>query len=293
MTRIKLIKEYFAQTIAGDGFNSSNGVFKVNYKAYSDLSIAVGRDADPSLLVKDSAFQIGDIVKGKVHGLDKKVKGEIIETIKAIDGKSYTIKIQSAKDKKTFTLIPGSVEFIQDRGYSRNTMGMSISSREKNAQNLKYDAGNIVWGSLEKRTIDPLYANIEESPISGPMGTGWMVQFVDNKTEGHLIFDTIFDSILVKKEENLLICPRERVDMDFMDKLKAAEAYCFIFYNPELQDLSEDLRSLIAVIFLEMKNEIEAKKNLIKKFSELNQRSYGEVRDEHFDQAQQIINSFL
>ena len=49
--RIKLINEQFAQSINGDGYNSSNGVFKVNYKAYSDLSLAVGRDPDPSLLV--------------------------------------------------------------------------------------------------------------------------------------------------------------------------------------------------------------------------------------------------
>ena len=58
---IKLINEQFAQTLNGDGFNSSNGVFKVNYKAYSDLSMSVGRDPDPSLLVKDSAFQVGDV----------------------------------------------------------------------------------------------------------------------------------------------------------------------------------------------------------------------------------------
>jgi hypothetical protein len=78
-----------------------------------------------------------------------------------------------------------------------------------------------------------------------------------------------------------------------MDTLKAAEAFCFIFYNPELQDLPIDLRSIIAIIFLEMKNEMEAKKHLIKNFSELNQRSYGESRDEHLDKAKSIINSFL
>jgi hypothetical protein len=73
LKRIKLINEQFAQSINGDGFNSSNGVFKVDYKAYTDLSLAVGRDPDPSLLVKDSIFQMGDIVKGKVKGNDKKI----------------------------------------------------------------------------------------------------------------------------------------------------------------------------------------------------------------------------
>jgi len=70
--KIKLINEQFAQTLNGDGFNSSNGVFKVNYKAYSDLSISVGRDSDPTLLVKESSFQVGDIVKGNTKGISKK-----------------------------------------------------------------------------------------------------------------------------------------------------------------------------------------------------------------------------
>ena len=68
---IKRIDEQFAQSLNGDGFNSSNGVFKVNYKAYTDLSLDVGSDADPSLLVKYSVFQVGDIVKGKVKGKEK------------------------------------------------------------------------------------------------------------------------------------------------------------------------------------------------------------------------------
>ena len=73
--KIKLINEQFAQTLNGDGFNSSNGVFKVNYKAYSDLSISVGSDSDPTLLVKDSSFQVGDIVKGNTKCVSKKFKG--------------------------------------------------------------------------------------------------------------------------------------------------------------------------------------------------------------------------
>ena len=66
-----------------------------------------------------------------------------------------------------------------------------------------------------------------------------------------------------------------------------------MFYNPELKDLPMDLRSIIAIMFLEMKNEMEAKKHLVKNFADLNQRSYGESRDEHLDKAKSIINSFL
>ena len=168
----------------------TNGVFKVNYKAYSDLSIAVGRDADPSLLVKDSAFQVGDIVKGKVKGSAKKIKGEIIDTSKSIDGKSYVIKIQSLKNKKNYTLVPGSIEFCEDRGNSKNVMGMGIDSREKNAQNLKYNGGNVVWGSLENKVLDHPYSDIEGEAVEGPMGTGWKIQFSEDLPEEDLLFNS-------------------------------------------------------------------------------------------------------
>ena len=102
---IKSLNEYFSQTISGDSFNSSNGVFKVDYKPFQDLSISVGRGPDPSILIKDSVFQIGDLVKGNVQGKKKKVTGEIIETFKQNDGKSYRIKIQGLKDKKIYSLI--------------------------------------------------------------------------------------------------------------------------------------------------------------------------------------------
>ena len=37
-THIKSLNEFYSQTLTGDSFNSSNGVFKVNYKPFSDLS---------------------------------------------------------------------------------------------------------------------------------------------------------------------------------------------------------------------------------------------------------------
>lgn len=287
--KIKLINEQFAQSINGDGFNSSNGVFKVNYKAYSDLSLAVGRDADPSLLVKDSAFQVGDIVKGNVKGIDKKVKGEIIETAKATDGKSYIIKIQSLKNKKTYTLIPGSIEFYEDRGNSKNVMGMGIDSREKNAQNLKYNGGNIIWGSLENKALDHPYADVEGEAVEGPMGTGWKVKFVDNLPSDNLLFN----SVLADPKDNLISFSRSSFNSSFKDLLKAAEAFCYFCYHPELSEEPIDLKSLLAILFLELKNEIEPKKQLIQNFPDLTNKSYGECRDENLDKANSIINRFM
>jgi hypothetical protein len=287
--RIKLINEQFAQSLNGDGFNSSNGVFKVNYKAYSDLSIAVGRDADPSLLVKDSVFQVGDIVKGKVKGSDKKIKGEVIETSKSTDGKSYIIKIQSLKNKKNYSLIPGSIEFSEDRGNSKNVMGMGIDSREKNAQNLKYNGGNIIWGSLENKALDHPYSDIEGDPVEGPMGTGWKIQFSDDLPEE----DLIFNSVLPAPKENVIHFSRSSVNDAFKDIIKAAEAFCYFCYHPELSEEPMDLKALLSVLFLELKNEIEPKKHVIQHFPALCDKSYGESKDENIEKAKEIINRFL
>jgi hypothetical protein len=286
---IKRIDEQFAQSINGDGFNSSNGVFKVNYKAYTDLSLAVGRDADPSLLVKDSVFQIGDIVKGKVKGKSKKVEGEIIETSKSTDGKSYLIKIQAFKDKTTYTLIPGSIEFCEDRGNTKNVMGMGISSREKNAQNLKYNGGNIIWGSLENKLLDHPYTDVEGEPVEGPMGTGWKIRFVDDIPQDNLIFN----SVLATPEEKLMSFSRSAINGSFKELLKAAEAFCYFCYHPELSEEPIDLKALLAVLFLELKNEMEPKKQMIHHFPHLCDKSYGECKDTHSDKAKSIINRFL
>ena len=287
--RIKLINEQFAQSINGDGYNSSNGVFKVNYKAYSDLSIAVGRDADPSLLVKDSVFQVGDIVKGKVKGSDKKIKGEVIETSKSTDGKSYIIKIQSLKNKKNYSLIPGSIEFSEDRGNSKNVMGMGIDSREKNAQNLKYNGGNIIWGSLENKALDHPYIDTEGNSVEGPMGTGWKIKFVDDIPSDNLIFN----SVLADPSDNLISFSRKSINGSFKDILKAAEAFCYFCYHPELSEEPIDLKALLSVLFLELKNELEPKKHVIQHFPALCDKSYGESKDENIEKAKEIINRFL
>jgi len=289
-TSIKSLNEYFSQTLSGDGYNSSNGVFKVNYKPFSDLSIAVGRDPDPSLLIKDSRFQVGDFVKGNVQGKKKKISGEVIEITKAQDGKSYKIKIQSERTKKAYSLIPGSVEFEEDRGNSTNSMGLAVSSREKMAQNAKYDGGNVVWGSLENEDTSMLMVDPENNDlIDGPMGTGWKIKIEDELPSG----DTIFNSAVIDPTSNLITSIRSNDIEELKNRLKAIEAYCFMFYHPELNSYPIDLRTLIGIVFLELKNEHEAKKSLIQNFPDLSGRSYGESRDEHIEKAKEIINSFL
>ena len=284
-THIKSLNEFYSQTLTGDSYNSSNGVFKVNYKPFSDLSISVGRDPDPTILIKDSRFQVGDFVKGNVKGKRNKIEGEIIETSKSQDGKSYIIKIQSYKDKKTHSLIPGSIEFIADRGNSTNVLGVAVSAREKMAQNAKYSGGNVVWGSLESEDQDFILSNPENSDsIEGPMGTGWKVKLVNSLPSGDYIIDP---------DNQLIYFLRINNTQDLKNKLKSIESYCFTCYHPDLKEYPEELRAIMSIVFLEMKNEQDAKKHLIQLFPSLVKKSYGECRDEHLTKATEIINSFL
>ena len=217
MKKIKSLNEYFSQTLTGDSFNSSDGVFKVNYKAYSDLSLAVGRDEDPSRFIKDSVFQIGDLVKGNVKGKKSKIKGEVIESSKSTDGKSYIIKIQSFKNKKTYALIPGSIEFIEDRGHTGDITRMAISSRDKNAQNLRYSSGNIVWGSFEGK--EEYGTPIEEDTMNAPMGTGWRVKFIDELSD-----NKILDSFVIDDSNSTILSAKPNLVDDIKNKLKAIES---------------------------------------------------------------------
>lgn len=287
---IKSIDEFYSQTLTGDSFNSSNGVFKVDYKPYSDLSISVGRDPDPSILIKDSRFQVGDFVEGNVQGKKKKIKGEVIEVSKSQDGKFYIIKIQYKKDKRTYTLIPGSIDFTEDTGNIKDPMSMNVTARERMAQNTKYSGGNVVWGSLENENpgdipFDPEYSQ----GIEGPFGTGWKIKFQEELPQGEKIFGE-----LVSDTTNKIIFCLMDDNADYLKNLlKAAEAYVFLINHDDLKDSPMDLKTLMSVIFLELKNEQEPKKILIQNFPEITGRSYGESRDENLEKVKSMIDRFL
>jgi hypothetical protein len=283
--QIKTLNEYFSQTLSGDSFNSSNGVFKVNYKPYNDLSISVGRDPDPSLLIKDSVFQIGDIVKGNVYGRKKKAKGEIVEVVKSPDGKYYKIKIQDSTNKKKHSLIPGSIEFIEDRGNTKNTSSLTVSSRERMSQNLKYSGGNVIWGSLE--SISTSGVPIEQDEILGPMQTGWKIKLQEEPVASA----NLFGSLLVDPDKALIKCHNK--DQDLINKIKAGESFCFLLHHPELKNLDNSIKLLMSIIFLEMRKENLAKKILVQNFYNITGKSYGEIKDKGTKEAKSLIQNFL
>jgi hypothetical protein len=283
--KIKTLNEYFSQTLSGDSFNSSNGVFKVNYKPYNDLSISVGRDPDPSLLVKDSVYQIGDIVKGTITGGKKKAKGEIIEMAKSQDGKYYKISIQDFSNKKKVSLIPGSIEFIEDRGNVKSFSGLTPSSKEKMSQNVKYSGGNVIWGSLESLSEEGF--PIEQDEILGPMKTGWKIRFSQEPIES----PNLFGSLFVDPSKYLIKCHNK--DQDLINKVKAGESFCFLLNHPELKNLENHLKLLMCIVFLEIRNEEAAKKILVQNFHQITGKSYGETKDNNSEEAKKLIQQFL
>ena len=112
MKHLKSIYEDFAggDNAYGDtyGFGGANGILKINYKPFADLSVSVGRDPNIPDHVKGAKFQIGDAVIGKsLNNEDKtKYKGVIVRAFRTPDNREYRYFIQVYnKGKKTEKVI--------------------------------------------------------------------------------------------------------------------------------------------------------------------------------------------
>lgn len=154
--RIKRLNEQFAQSFSGDGFNSSNGVFKVKYKSYDDLSKPRGREINPYDHVKGEEFQAGDSVLVKLKGKKDKIEAEIISASRTPDGKSTIFRVKNLMNNKTYRVPVHSIEPLNDRGNISldNRSASTISNKQKFLTSLRYNAGNFIWGSLESKKTE-------------------------------------------------------------------------------------------------------------------------------------------
>ena len=105
--------------------------------------------------------------------------------------------------------------------------------------------------------------------------------------------DLLFNSFLAAPEENTIHFSRSSMNDAFKDILKAAEAFCYFCYHPDLSEEPMDLKTLLSILFLELKNELEPKKHVVQHFPSLCNKSYGESKDENIEKAREIINQFL
>jgi hypothetical protein len=116
MKHIKTINEYFDAGVFGDtyGYGGANGILKINYKPFSDLSVSVGQDPDIETTVKGAEFQIGDVVIAQPLESKKKVIGVIVRSFRNTDGKEYRYFVQVYnKGKKTERVIEVKSDAIQ------------------------------------------------------------------------------------------------------------------------------------------------------------------------------------
>lgn len=88
------------------GYGGANGVFKINYKPFSDLSVSVGPDPNVDRTVKGSHFQLGDVITAQPLNSKKRVIGVIVRAFRNPDNQQYRYFIQVYTDgKKTESVI--------------------------------------------------------------------------------------------------------------------------------------------------------------------------------------------
>ena len=88
------------------GYGGANGIFKISYKPFSDLSVSVGPDPNVERTVKGSEFQLGDVIIAQPLQSKKKVIGVIVRSFRNPDNQQYRYFIQVYnKGKKTERVI--------------------------------------------------------------------------------------------------------------------------------------------------------------------------------------------
>lgn len=136
MKYIKTINEFQDTGIFGDSYGGGNGIFKISYKPYSDLSVTVGPDPDIPRNIEGSQFQIGDIVIGIPVDKKKDLRaGMVVRLEKDTDNKGYKIYIQTAPTKdsegeRVVQLKQDSVEFIDmgNKGHKQAVSNLKFSN---------------------------------------------------------------------------------------------------------------------------------------------------------------------
>lgn len=279
---IKKLNEFFSQTLTGSSFNSSNGVFKVSYHPYRDLSISPGASpTDPSNFVKDSDYRVGDFVRANVKGKKNKVIGEVIGTRVSEDGKYSMVMIKSVKTQKVYNAIPGTIEFNKDSGNIKNPGPLNTTAEERIAQNAKYYGGNIIWGSLESKDTGIVSLDEMDDLILGPMGTGYKFKISKDKMDYPKIMDD--GNIHINEPSN---------PGDLEDFIKSIEIEFFFDNHEDIKEIDSIIKNLLSIMTLRNKNEDRACKMSISRFNDRNDISYGEAKDLYEEEAINTLKKF-
>jgi hypothetical protein len=151
MKHIKSIYEDFAggDNAYGDtyGFGGANGILKINYKPFSDLSVSVGRDPNIPNNVEGAEYQIGDTVIGKSVNSknDKKYTGVIVRCFRTPDNREYRYFIQvydkGKKTEKVIEIKSDSIKFAEGGNHGH----IEMDSRDGRNQEVpkKYNSDTV------------------------------------------------------------------------------------------------------------------------------------------------------
>ena len=117
MKHIKHINEF--DTAFGDtyGYGGANGVLKINYKPFGDLSVSVGQDPNMQTDVPGSEFKLGDVVIAEPLDSKKKYTGVIVRSFREPNNEQYRYFIQvynrGKKTERVIEVKPGAIKFAQ------------------------------------------------------------------------------------------------------------------------------------------------------------------------------------
>lgn len=159
MKHIIPLNEFFQDVgVFGDtyGYGGANGVFKVTYKPYKDLSVTVGPDPNVPRHIKGSQFQVGDYVSAKPINSKKKISGMVIKTVLSSDGKNYKyfvqIKTKNKKEEQVVEVVPSTIKFLDggDRGHKQIAAQYNMSELPGDIYNSK----NVYTGPVGGEEVD-------------------------------------------------------------------------------------------------------------------------------------------
>ncbi len=301
--KIKRLNEQFAQSFSGDGFNSSNGVFKVRYKAYADLSQSKGRDINPYDHVKGEEIQMGDYVKARVKGKKYPIEAEVISVTRSADGKGSMFKVRDLTNNKIYNLPSFAVELHSDRGntsMSGNSTGSTSANKQKFLNALKYAAGNFVWSALESKSENTkvdilLKEGTDKLERPGIIDPSVSVQLIDtnhtdykNHIENFKKMGIIYS---IPEEKKIFI---HKGDPDFK---KLSDKHLITMEAVELaksmskdkKDIDEKYKDVLAAQILRNKGHKDSYKLIASNFMNKHGVSYGECADDFAPSMQEYF----
>lgn len=301
--RIKRLNEqqYFSHSFSGDGYNTSNGVFRVQYKPYNDLSVSKGRESVPFHYIKGQEFQIGDHVKARIKGSEENVHGKIVSMNRDELSKEYHFRVKSDKTNKIFTVIPSTMEMVRDTGFASTSRTANVDlNREKMALNMKYNHGGLVWGKLESKTNkngDILLTNNGQTATrKGILDNSITLSVISpedkNSDLHHPNFKKLGIAYLDTKSRTIFI---DSSNPDFQrlsdDHLIAIEAH-EIAHNMIKETVKENIEiicDLVAARLLRNKGYNSPYKIIVSNFLGRHKNSYGDSLDQYNDTLDNLM----